>query len=46
MERIGIGQVRKSDLVITQSNIDTYVHYWTCLDDIADSNKAALREGC
>ena len=25
--------------------IDTYVHYWTYLDDIADSSNTALREG-
>ena len=40
-----MGQGRMSNLVITQSNIDTYAQYWTYLDDVADSNKEALREG-
>ena len=29
-----MGQVRMSELVVTQSNIDTYIHYWTYLDDV------------
>ena len=45
MERIGIGQDRMSHLVITQSNINTYAHYWTYLDDVDDINKEAMWEG-
>ena len=40
-----MGQGRMHDLVITQSNINIYVHYRTYLDDVADSTKEALREG-
>ena len=45
MERISIGQGQVSYLVVNQSVIYSYVYYWTYLDDVADSNKAALREG-
>ena len=43
MERIRIGQGQMSYLVISQLKIDTYVHYWTYLDEIDDSDKTACR---
>ena len=30
--------------VLSQSYIDTYEHYWTCLDDASDSNKEAVQD--
>ncbi len=40
-----MGQVRMSELVLNQLNIDTYGQFWTYLDNVSDSIKDSLREG-
>ena len=45
MERIGIGQERMSDRAISRYKLNTYILYWTYLDDMDLVNNTALREG-